>query len=311
MKISVIVPTYNRLSILKKCLKAISMQNFPINDFEVIVVDDGSNDGTEKLKEELFKDYIFNAKYFFQNNKGPSTARNMGILNAKGDILVFIGDDIIIGKDFLQTHFDAHIKSDSIALIGQTLWNEEEKVTPFMKILENGIQFDFKNLDNSNVSFKNCYTSNISVNRNFIINNSLLFSEEFPYAAFEDIEWGFRLMKNGVIFLYEKNAIGYHEHFVDMKGYSQRMIYSGRALAYLLNIHKDIPFRKRCPKKGLKYFELFIRSKIREFFLHLPLTMNLMYKFFPKAFEKSIKVILNYYEEKGFSEEYAKILAKQ
>ena len=70
MRFSVIIPAYNAEKTLSSCLKALSYQSLPKEDYEVIVVDDGSTDGTSKIAKR------FNVKYIFQANQGPATARN-------------------------------------------------------------------------------------------------------------------------------------------------------------------------------------------------------------------------------------------
>ncbi len=100
-KVSVIIPTYNRCDKLLNCLRFLNEQNFPREDFEIIVVNDGSDDNTElKLKKIKYKNFSF----YTQKNSGQGIARNLGIEKAKGEILIFIGDDIYAQKNFLNTH---------------------------------------------------------------------------------------------------------------------------------------------------------------------------------------------------------------
>ena len=92
-KISVIIPTYNRKDILIKCLNALNKQTLSHTAYEVIVVDDGSNDGTEDAIKNLQLACKFT--YLRQENKGPGAAKNLGIKHATGELLLFINDDII------------------------------------------------------------------------------------------------------------------------------------------------------------------------------------------------------------------------
>src|SRR5579883_3479281 len=99
MVLSVVIPTFNRADILKECLQALQHQNLPQEDYEIIVVDDGSTDETRKLLESS---KLKNLRFFHQKNQGQGVARNLGIQHAKGNIIVMIGDDIIVREDFLS-----------------------------------------------------------------------------------------------------------------------------------------------------------------------------------------------------------------
>ena len=87
MKISVIIPTYNRKKTLARAIRSVINQSF--SPFEILIIDDGSNDGTEEWVNENFQ----NIKYIYQNNRGVSSARNIGIENANGDWVAFLDSD--------------------------------------------------------------------------------------------------------------------------------------------------------------------------------------------------------------------------
>ena len=87
MKISVIIPTYNRKKTLARAIQSVINQS--LSPFEILIIDDGSNDGTEEWVKENFQ----NIKYIYQNNRGVSSARNIGIENANGDWVAFLDSD--------------------------------------------------------------------------------------------------------------------------------------------------------------------------------------------------------------------------
>jgi len=311
MKISVIIPTHNRLNILKQCLQYLDAQTLDKDKFEIIIVDDGSTDGTDKIKDTFFESLDLNIKYFHQNQGGPAKARNKAIKEATNDLLVIIGDDILPKPDFLNEHLNIHCQhpDQNIAVIGKTSWDPSMQITEFMQYLENGIQFAFNELTNDNISFKHCYTSNISISKSFLIKPNLLFMEAFPYAAYEDIEWGYRLSKNGITFRYNENAKAYHHHPISLKDYKKRMFYAGKACAYLCKLHPEIGFTKKSASKKLYLLEKWFKASYMEFILE----NNFLSKFCNISKikqEKWIKTILSYYEEKGFREENAKLSNK-
>lgn len=103
---SVIIPTYNRLETLRKCLTALSLQTLPPDEFETIVVDDGSSDGTREAVEGLT--FPFRIQVVSQKNAGPGQARNNGVRHASGEFLAFTEDDVIPSPEWLsraKAHF--------------------------------------------------------------------------------------------------------------------------------------------------------------------------------------------------------------
>ena len=96
MHVSVIIPTYNRKQTLKRAIQSVYIQSLP--PFEIIVVDDGSKDGT---KEWVKKKYP-NIKYIYQKNSGVSSARNKGIKTAQGKYISFLDSDDTWHKDKLK-----------------------------------------------------------------------------------------------------------------------------------------------------------------------------------------------------------------
>jgi glycosyltransferase involved in cell wall biosynthesis len=121
MKISVIIPTYNEEGVLEDCVESLGAQTHP--DFEIIVVDDGSKDGTLRILENLEKT-LPNFKFVKLYHGGPGAARNLGVKNAKGDVLVFVDADMTFDKFFLETLVEPIGKNDI-----RGTWSREEYVS--------------------------------------------------------------------------------------------------------------------------------------------------------------------------------------
>ncbi|MEV6689905.1 glycosyltransferase [Micromonospora sp. NPDC051196] len=119
MKLSVVIPTYNRSDILRLTLESLVHQDLDHDDYEVLVVDDGSSDDTS----DVVKKYMdqMNLRYFFQEDEGyrAAGARNVGISHAKGDITVFMDAGVMAHSSLLRTHLATHeATSEPIALCG-------------------------------------------------------------------------------------------------------------------------------------------------------------------------------------------------
>lgn len=101
-KFSVIIPTYNRLVFLKEAIDSVLGQTF--SDFELIVVDDGSQDGTDRLLRQNIRDHRL--KYIFQEHAGVSPARNKGIRSSKGEWIAFLDSDDLWMPNKLEEQFN-------------------------------------------------------------------------------------------------------------------------------------------------------------------------------------------------------------
>lgn len=101
-KVSVVIPTYNRASIVPRAIESVLAQT--VTDLEVIVVDDGSSDDTGKVLREMFSDRI---RYYVQTNQGASVARNRGVEEARGEWIAFLDSDDLWEREKLEWQFKA------------------------------------------------------------------------------------------------------------------------------------------------------------------------------------------------------------
>lgn len=116
---SVIVATYNRADLLNNCLTALARQSVPHNEYEILLINDGSKDHTDLVVNEFKEKYPeINLIYFKQNNRGVSHARNVGIKNARGEILFFTDDDCVAPHKWIETLASAYDRHPDIAGAG-------------------------------------------------------------------------------------------------------------------------------------------------------------------------------------------------
>lgn len=116
MKVSVVIPTYNRRISLERCLISLAAQSFPVMEYEVIVVADGCTDDTVELLRSFAPRFAF--RWLSQQNQGAPAAQNLGVAAAKGTIILFLDDDCVCGTDVITAHYDAHAQGDQIVAIG-------------------------------------------------------------------------------------------------------------------------------------------------------------------------------------------------
>ncbi|HIH72978.1 MAG: Glycosyl transferase [Thermococcales archaeon 44_46] len=123
--VSIAVPTYNRKKKLQQCLKALVNQNYPKERYEIIVVDDGSTDGTYEFLQEKRKE-IQNLRVLRQQNKGPAAARNLGIKNARGEIIFFVDDDVIVPNNWIREFLNVFSKYPEVVAVSGYVEAPEE-----------------------------------------------------------------------------------------------------------------------------------------------------------------------------------------
>jgi glycosyltransferase involved in cell wall biosynthesis len=204
MFFSVIIPTYNRLPILKKCLTALEHQNYTasVQNYEVILVDDGSTDGTLEWLQDHQQDFP-HVRCFEQPHQGPAAARNLGIEKAEGDTIIFIDSDLVVTETFLQAHaqtlVEAAKNNDRIFTYGRVI-----NTCNF----ENPTNEPYKITDFSAAYFA---TGNVAIARHWLLEAGL-FDTRFQLYGWEDLELGVRLKKLGLTLIKCPQAVGYHWH---------------------------------------------------------------------------------------------------
>ncbi|HEV7240578.1 MAG TPA: glycosyltransferase [Thermoanaerobaculia bacterium] len=237
MYFSVVIPTYNRLDMLVRVLDALEKQ-VDAPPFEVIVVNDGSKDDTERVMSQR-NGIVFRT----QANAGPGRARNHGVSLAKGKIVIFIGDDTVPEPRFLFEHARVHREAGDdpmVACLGYTGWPHGERVTAFMDYINDyGLQFGYKLIeDGAVVPFNFFYTSNISIDREVL--TAQPFDTTFPSAAWEDIELAYRLDARGLKIHYNARAVTRHYHPMNVDSFARRQYTVGKSGAIFYQKHPEL-----------------------------------------------------------------------
>ena len=243
LRVSVIVPTCNRKEKLLTCLEALARQSVLPREFEVLVVDDGSTDGTgEAIAARSFP---FALRYYRQESGGPGMARNLGIEQAAGELALFIGDDILADERLLEEHLLAHAANPDpgVAILGRIDWPDTMPKTAVMEYVcgDAALQFAYTLIPGlPALDHRFFYTSNISLKRAFLLNAAdagIRFDPCFRHAAFEDSEFAFRLIPRGLEIRYAENARASHDHWMDLDGFSAREFHAGEMAVVFYRKH--------------------------------------------------------------------------
>ncbi|MCX6710287.1 MAG: glycosyltransferase [Candidatus Woesearchaeota archaeon] len=225
LKITVAIPTYNRGKSIKPALEAITKQDFPKSEYELIIVDDGGNDSTKEIVGEFSRKSGFPIRYSWQKNKGPAAARNLAILNSKSPIIAFTDDDCIPNPDWLEKILSAFSNdSDAMIIGGETLPPKGNLIAKVGQGLTKNAFFDNVNGKREAIFFPTCNAAF----RKEVFKKAGCFDEDFPIAAGEDLEFSWRCFKKGLKLLYAPDAIVTHYCTPNLRAYARQSFNYGR-----------------------------------------------------------------------------------
>lgn len=242
MRLSVVIPTRNRLEKLERTLDALAEQELGGHEAEILVVDDGSLDGTSEAVRRRATEFPLAMRLAEQPAVGASAARNAGIREARFEVVLFLNDDTRPGhEDLLASHAGLHDRRPESAygVLGRAAWAPELNVTPFMDWLEGGAQFGYRDLAPGPVSRNYFYSAHLSLKRDALLEVGG-FDERLSFL-FEDVEIGARLLDRGFDLEYHPELVVLHDHPFTLEQWIRRQRVAGRSARILNSIRPDEP----------------------------------------------------------------------
>ena len=206
MFVSVVIPTYNRRPILEKCLLALERQQVSpeIDRYEVVVVDDGSTDGTPDWLRGAAERFP-HVRLIEQSHGGPAEGRNRGVDHAHGDVIVFIDSDLVVTDSFLSCHASSLVRS----------WEARgDRLCFTYGAVVNTANFEQPTAERHklrDLSWAYFATGNVAIAKE-VLQRAGLFDTAFRLYGWEDLELGERLRRMGVQLIKCPAAVGYHWH---------------------------------------------------------------------------------------------------
>ena len=242
--ISVIIPTCNRADILAECLNALSAQTLPARFFEVLVCDDGSVDSTQEVLEAYAAP--FPLRTFRQQNAGPAAARNHCLRHARGRLVLILNDDAVAAPNLLERHLAAHEKlgDGNFAVLGTFSFPEEIVNSPLRWLLENShFVFQYHGMEPETFQdYSRFWTCNVSLPRAGV-EAAGYFDEDFKEAAFEDLDFGYRLLGHGYRLYYDPSCRTEHHHVITVHDFLRRQLAIGRNAILMARKHPELTER--------------------------------------------------------------------
>ena len=234
LRISVVVPTYNRLTTLRHVVPSLVAQELEPGAFEVVVADSNSTDGTAEYLADVAREHPF-VRHLPGPYTGRASARNAGIAAAQGRIVLFTDADIIASPDLLSRHLAHHDQPGVRAVVGM-----EVQVASYDEYLakrdEPAKREPLHGERPKRLSWLYFLTGNASVPR-ADLERVGRFDEEFTGYGHEDLELGYRLQHAGIPIVYEPGAVNYHWHPVPWAEQQQKYELAGRSTVRFYRKH--------------------------------------------------------------------------
>lgn len=237
VRLSIVIPTRNRQAHLLRMLEALDLEDASARPFELVVADDGSADDTPRLLERESSRRSFPIRTIRLEGRGPATARNAGIALAAADRVLLLGDDTFPRPETLGLHLPDASRGE-LGIQGRIDWHPEEEITPLMRFLApSGPQFYFTGLtDGSRIPYTAILGSNLSAPTRWFREEP--FDENFPAAAFEDTESGYRWARRGWNVVFSEQAACWHSHpYFELGPFLERQRRAGAAARYAVGKH--------------------------------------------------------------------------
>jgi glycosyltransferase involved in cell wall biosynthesis len=224
---SVIVPTHQRAALLPRALDALSCQDFPFDQFEVIVAADACTDQTVQVVQDYSSRAPYRLRVVVHQRRSASATRNFGAEYAKGSTLIFLDDDIEAGPTLVRAHMAAQTQ-DTVTLgfskpgVPPTLnqWQLEARLwweDQYREMRRPGHRFGYRDFFSGNYALPTD-----------LFRRTGGFDVDFS-GRLEDYEYGFRLIQSGARFRHVPDAVGLHHDTTDLPKWLRRIREEGFA----------------------------------------------------------------------------------
>ena len=228
--VSICVPTYNRREILLQTLESLRSQDEPPGNFEVVIGDDGSSDGTVEMVRALQMPYRL--RIFSQKNAGPAAATNLAARHADNDILILLDDDQIAARGLISAHIRAHRKYGDVLVQGLFPLAAECRKRGASLLYERHLLHDLAPVTLEHPFSPNIWSANVSV-RWATWNRVSGLDETFREYGGEDTDFGIRVAALGCPVVFVPDALSHHIHVVSYRAAQNQPYQEGRAIVRL------------------------------------------------------------------------------
>jgi glycosyltransferase involved in cell wall biosynthesis len=216
-----VIPTLGRAQSLGEVIDALGRQSVEPSQIEVLVVIDAA--GPQELPGPTEPGRL-DIHVLRAQRAGASGARNTGWRAASAPLILFLDDDIVPTARLVEEHMAWHTSNPEpqTGVLGLVRWSPKVKLTPFMRWLESGIQFDYDRIQGTEVGWQLFYSCNVSVKRELLERVGGFDEKRFPYG-YEDLELARRMSGLGFRLLYNPAALGHHLKVETLEGWRRNL----------------------------------------------------------------------------------------
>jgi GT2 family glycosyltransferase len=210
--ISVVINVLGRHDALARVLEGLERQRDATGSFEVVVAVDAAESEPDGIAA-VARNRPYPIRVVRAGRAGASAARNAGWQAASAPLVLFLGADIVPSRRLVAEHLAWHGRHPGlqVAVLGDVRWARGLRVTPFMRWLDRGWQFDYRGIEGDEAGWGRFYTANVSVKRALLERVGGFDEEAFPFH-YEDLDLARRMADHGLRVLYNRAARGGHWH---------------------------------------------------------------------------------------------------
>ena len=208
--VSVVIPTYNRESVLRRTLASLAVQSLSAGRFDVCVVDDGSSDGTASIAAEAFP---FALRVLRLPRQGPTAARNAGAQNSRGEVLIFLDDDIRPAPNTLEVLERTCLEIDRGIILGTLITPEFRKASVIGRLLAASPFREAAATADRDLPFTACLTGLLAIRRSSFFEIGMFMDPTGGWPNWDDVDFGYRAQRAG--FRLRQSAASIAEHWDD------------------------------------------------------------------------------------------------
>lgn len=238
LRASVVIPTYQRKGAVLRALDALARQSIAPDEYEVLVVVDGSDDGTRESAEALTVPYAL--RVLTQPNRGRASACNAGVAAACGEIVILLDDDMRPSPELLSAHLAAHPAGSRRAVIGAAPIAAPDALPAHAGYVARKFNRHLEHLARAGgpLALRDFYSGNLSIRRD-LFEAVHGFDERFTTYGNEDLELSLRLAAAGIELVYEPAAVALQSYDKDFAALARDNVSKGRTAVLLARLHPD------------------------------------------------------------------------
>jgi glycosyltransferase involved in cell wall biosynthesis len=238
LQITVVIPTRNRCELVRACLDSLERQTLSRDAYEVVVVDDGSTDGTGEFLRQYTPGYRF--RHVMRQHGGLSAARNTGNREAEAELILCLDDDMIAAPALLEEHVKAHGRGEDRLVQGALCIDPSVPRTPFVRYQERLLDaIRRERADTSSpLHGEDVSGGNISV-RKEVLDAAGGFNEKLKRLRNTDGELAYRLEKRGVTIRYAPEALASMTHVNDLDTALRASFLYGGSYVFMQRLFPD------------------------------------------------------------------------